>query len=246
MRPKANTALPSSNIKSFRAGFVPFVHARTVKAPRSVHASAGKLDEVPLFGTVSLSGPSPTSTTSKPSTVDLDTVALESEVGMDYTALKEHLKEKDFRKADDETRALLIKLAGEGAVQRNWVYFSEVKSISVKDLRTLDNLWKTASNGKFGYSVQKEIWIQNSKRWGKFFKQIDWTQGENNNYRKWPMEFTYSMDAVKGHLPLTNALRGTQLFEAIMEHPAFERAQKQSIDDKVSGAAKATLKWPSI
>ena len=48
-------------------------------------------------------------------------------------------------------------------------------------------------------------------------------QGRDNNYRKWPQEFTYSLDAVKGHLPLTNALRGTQLFEAIMEHPAFAR-----------------------
>lgn len=46
-------------------------------------------------------------------------------------------------------------------------------------------------------------------------------QGENNVYRKWPMEFTYGLDAPKGHLPLTNALRGTRLFEAILEHPAF-------------------------
>jgi len=28
------------------------------------------------------------------------------------------------RKADDETRALLIKMAGQGAVQRGWVYFT--------------------------------------------------------------------------------------------------------------------------
>ena len=41
--------------------------------------------------------------------------------------------------------------------------------------------------------------------------------------RKWPKGFTYSLDAVKGHLPLTNCLRGTQLFKAILEHPAFER-----------------------
>lgn len=36
---------------------------------------------------------------------------------------------------------------------------------------------------------------------------------------KWPQEFDYSAEAPKGHLPLTNALRGTRLFEAIMEHP---------------------------
>jgi len=44
---------------------------------------------------------------------------------------------------------------------------------------------------------------------------------------KWPGEFQYDAAAVKGHLPLTNALRGTQLFEAILEHPAFaEGGQK--------------------
>lgn len=41
-----------------------------------------------------------------------------------------------------------------------------------------------------------------------------------NYYRKWPMEFIYSAEeAPKGHLPLTNALRGTQLLQAILEHP---------------------------
>ena len=41
--------------------------------------------------------------------------------------------------------------------------------------------------------------------------------------RKWPQEFKYNLDAPKGHLPLTNCLRGTQLFKAILEHPAFDR-----------------------
>lgn len=164
------------------------------------------------------------------------------QAGMDYTALRDFLIAGDFRNAEDETRALLIKLAGEGAVKRNWVYFTEVKDIAVEDFQTIDNLWKAASNGKFGYSVQKEIWVQNSKRWGKFFKQIDWTVGENNNYRKWPMEFIYSMDAPRGHLPLTNALRGTQLFQAILEHPAFEAKAKKSIDEKAAEAAKTATK----
>lgn len=43
---------------------------------------------------------------------------------MDYSALRDYLAEGDVRKADDETRALLIKMAGQGAVQRGWVYFT--------------------------------------------------------------------------------------------------------------------------
>lgn len=82
---------------------------------------------------------------------------------------------------------------------------------------------------------------QNNKRWGKFFKQIDWTVGENNVYRKWPAEFDYSLEAPKGHLPLTNALRGTQLFQAILEHPAFEKKVARGIDERSKDLAAKPL-----
>ena len=74
--------------------------------------------------------------------------------------------------------------------------------------------WKVASGGKFGFSVQRDIWNQNQKRWAKFIKQLDWVSGEYSIYRKWNAtagEFNYTIDAPRGHLPLTNALRGTQV-----------------------------------
>lgn len=208
----------------------------------AVRAGA-KLGSTSLFGdsTSSLLGGSSEPTTSaKPK---LDEVPLDSEAGMDYSTLRSHLQAGDFRQADDETRALMIKLAGEGAVKRGWVYFSEVKTIPSKDLKTMDALWKVASGGKFGFSVQREIYTQAQKRWSKFFKQIDWTQGENNIYRKWPLEFTYTMEAVRGHLPLTNALRGTQLLQALLEHPAFEKTiSKRSIDDVTKEQSQSASK----
>lgn len=162
---------------------------------------------------------------------DLSSVPLESEAGVDYAPLRDALQEGEFEKADDITRALLIQLAGEGAVKRGWVYFTEVKFISETDFKTLDALWREASSGKFGYAPQREVWLQNGRQWAKFFKAIDWVQGENNVYRKWPMEFNYALGAPKGHLPLTNALRGTRLFEAIMDHPAFANAPKKNKQD---------------
>lgn len=206
-----------------------------------------KLGETSLFGgdtSSLLGGAADDSAASSSSKAKIDEVALETECGMDYVALRDYLSAGDFRKGDDETRALLIKLAGENAVKRGWVYFSEIKSIPNKDFQTMDNLWKAASNGKFGFSVQREIYTQQQKRWSKFFKQIDWvtlTPGDSTVYRKWPMEFTYTMDAVRGHLPLTNALRGTQLFEEILKHPAFEKtAQKKSIDEVTAEQSKKT------
>lgn len=46
------------------------------------------------------------------------------QLGLDYSDLRDYLAAGDVRKADDETRALLIKMAGQGAVQRGWVYFT--------------------------------------------------------------------------------------------------------------------------
>lgn len=85
----------------------------------------------------------------------------------------------------------------------------------------MDKLWVAYSKGNYGYSVQRKIWLQCKKEWGPFFKKIDWTTGENNSYRKWPEDFQWRADAAKGHLPLTNALRGTQLITAVFEHPAI-------------------------
>ncbi len=62
------------------------------------------------------------------------------QLGMDYTALRDHLQKGEYQKADDESRALLIKIAGADAVKRGWVYFSEVKSMPVADLQTMDTL----------------------------------------------------------------------------------------------------------
>jgi hypothetical protein len=60
---------------------------------------------------------------------------------------------------------------------------AQVKFIPEKDLRVIDALWRAASNSKFGYSVQKELWVQNRQYWERLFKVIDWTHGEHNFYR---------------------------------------------------------------
>lgn len=143
------------------------------------------------------------------------------QLGIDYSVLRDKLAAGEWELADNETRRLLIEMAGEEAQLREWVYFSEAKFIPVKDMLTVDRLWRAYSRDRFGWSVQRALWIASKRLWGPFFKRINWVQGENNAYRKWPNEFNYSATAEKGHLPLTNALRGTQLFQAVMEHEAF-------------------------
>lgn len=83
-----------------------------------------------------------------------------TQLGIDYSKLRDHLAAGQWREAEDEHRAVLMKMAGADAVKRGWVYFSEVKSIPDVDMQTLDRLWAAASAGKFGFAVQKEIWLQ--------------------------------------------------------------------------------------
>ena len=133
--------------------------------------------------------------------------------GADYTLLRDKLAAGEWELADNETRRLLCEVAGEDAAAREWVYFTEVKFIPKKDLQTMDKLWRAYSDSRYGFSVQRNLWIASKQQWGALFKRIAWVAGENNAYKKWPGEFTWAADAPKGHLPLTNCLRGTQLFQ---------------------------------
>ena len=142
-------------------------------------------------------------------------------MGVDYTLFRDLLKAGEWEKADDEHRRLMCVLAGEDAEDREWVYFTEVKNMPVEDLKTIDALWSHFSQGRYGFAIQRKLWVAQKRNWAKFFKKIDWTTGENGDYRKFPNEFLWQKDAAPGHMPLTNALRGTQLFEALMDHPAF-------------------------
>ncbi|KAJ9189203.1 hypothetical protein P3X46_000527 [Hevea brasiliensis] len=157
--------------------------------------------------------------------------------------LRQHLSTQNLRQADEETRRLLIVLAGEATQKRGYVFFSEVQFISEKDLKAIDELWKQYSNNKFGYSIQKRIWQKNAgKDFTKFFLKVGWmkkldTEVVQYNYRSFPNEFIWELndDTPEGHLPLTNALRGTQLLNSILNHPAFEDIKEE---DEVDGENK--------
>ncbi|HAG84442.1 MAG TPA: hypothetical protein DCL61_25630, partial [Cyanobacteria bacterium UBA12227] len=80
-------------------------------------------------------------------------VPLQSEVGIDYKPLQQQLAQQDFLAADTLTLQKLCELAGSAAIERKWLYFSEVEKFPITDLQTLDNLWVIHSQGKFGFSV---------------------------------------------------------------------------------------------
>jgi len=76
-----------------------------------------------------------------------------------------------------------------------------------EDLRTIDQLWVKYSQGRFGFSVQKKIWLEVGGRVDgetecKLGDRIGWRKGG-----KWLDydELTFNKQAQQGHLPYLKA-----------------------------------------
>ena len=103
-------------------------------------------------------------------------VPLKSAAGVDYQELQQLLIDRQWQAADKLTNLKLCELAGSVALQRQWLYFTDPKSIPVADLQVIDRLWVVHSEGQFGFSVQREIWIASKKNWDKFWPKIGWKE----------------------------------------------------------------------
>ena len=170
--------------------------------------------------------------------VDLATIPtfLPSERGIDYVPFATMLAVGDFKGADQFARDNLIKISGPGSIKRQFVYWTEVKDIPATDLATMERLWLQFSGGNFGYSVQKRVWDVENANFDNYIRRIGWTKIESGNERKlkWfgQSEFIYDVEkAPKGHLPLTSALRGTQLMKELMKHPVWTQYDWRNYKD---------------
>ena len=82
-----------------------------------------------------------------------------SDIDINYEELQLMLVEQKFEEADRLTSSYLRKLAGKLAEKRGYVFYSEVKNMSGKDLQTIDRLWTIYSTGRFGFSIQAKIFL---------------------------------------------------------------------------------------
>uniref|UniRef100_UPI00286EA71B GUN4 N-terminal ARM-like repeat domain-containing protein n=1 Tax=Chamaesiphon sp. VAR_69_metabat_338 TaxID=2964704 RepID=UPI00286EA71B len=148
-------------------------------------------------------------------------VPLTSSMSIDYTQLQKLLARQEFQAADKLTTEKLCELAGADAVKRKWIYFTEVEQLPTIDLHTIDTLWSIYSEGKFGFSIQREMWLGTNKNWDKLWPKIGWKEG--NNWTRYPGAFTWDLSAPRGHLPLSNQLRGVRVIASLLSHPAWDK-----------------------
>ena len=146
-------------------------------------------------------------------------VPLASARNIDYQPLQQLLVQQDFQGADVLTLQKLCELAGEAAIKRKWLYFTEVDNFSATDLQTIDRLWLIYSEGRFGFSVQRQLWLSLGKDFSQLWYKIGWKN--ENSWTRYPKEFTWDLTAPKGHLPLSNQLRGVRVIASIFAHPVW-------------------------
>ncbi|MDZ7959268.1 MAG: GUN4 domain-containing protein [Aulosira sp. DedQUE10] len=131
---------------------------------------------------------------------------LSSEKGVDYTKLRDLLAAENWKDADMETYKVIIQAIG----KKEGDYFNseELLNFPCTDLRTIDRLWVKYSNGRFGFSVQKEIYLSvGGKPEGKYYKEAWEKFGDRLGWRvenAWISSYTkltFDTSAPEGHLP---------------------------------------------
>ncbi|MBD2559330.1 GUN4 domain-containing protein [Nostoc linckia FACHB-391] len=126
---------------------------------------------------------------------------LPSEKGVDYRRLRDLLKAKQWKEADQETLAVMLEASGRKS--QGWLSSESINNFPCTDLRTIDQLWVKYSNGHFGFSVQKRIWENVGKDYEKFGDRVGWRKEVffNKNWRIYS-DLAFTTNSPQGHLPV--------------------------------------------
>ena len=140
--------------------------------------------------------PEPEETLSPPPQPDENDIPLHSEVGADYSKLRELLAAKQYRQADLETFKMMSIAVLQ--VEDGWFEESDIARFPCTDLQTINQLWLRYSNGHFGFSVQKEIYNQLEGNYEQTSERLGWREkGDWQDY----VDLTKERLVPKGYLP---------------------------------------------
>lgn len=117
-----------------------------------------------------------------------------SESKVDYSYLQALLAKGAWEEADEETAELML----EAAEQDEVMFANAAENFPISDLKTIDQLWVKYSNGRFGLSVQKQLWQEVGKDLERFGEVVGW-RSQGNWVQENSLKFTY--EAPVGHLP---------------------------------------------
>ncbi|MEO8893676.1 MAG: serine/threonine-protein kinase, partial [Coleofasciculaceae cyanobacterium] len=135
----------------------------------------------------------------------LKQISLASEKEVDYRKLRDLLSAGKWQEADQETRLKMLEVMGQQ--ERGYLDGEDIEKFPCQDFETINQLWLFYSENRFGFSVQKRIWLEEGGKTGiydervyeKFGDRVGWRQ--DGNWRLYS-DLTFSSNEVSGHLPL--------------------------------------------
>ena len=113
--------------------------------------------------------------------------------GIDYTPLRDLLTAGKWKEADQET----IRVLFQATRQEEKRFGLDFDKLPCEDLRTVDQLWQDMSRGKFGFSVQYQIYKSlggTRNDWGGFASEVGMNGGIYDTQN-------FTINAKRGALP---------------------------------------------
>jgi hypothetical protein len=125
---------------------------------------------------------------------------------IDYNELKHLLKQQQWQQADWMTAKLMIAIAHRQ--KQGFLTEADLDHFPMRELRAINRLWLSASQGQFGFSLQKNITFElNSNRlaiaqvWPTLGQKLGWYDEAGDRWLTY-QELDFSLNAPTGHLPV--------------------------------------------
>lgn len=156
---------------------------------------------------------------------------------VEYGRLECLLKEGAWEEANEETAHQMLKAMG----RDNWWSIELMAKFPSTHLKTIDNLWVNYSQGKFGFSIQKRIYIEcggvpngrtpDPKVWQEFSERIGWKFGDIELHYN---DVTFDLSEPQGHLPIIGGSIwkefrhwGQRFVVSLLSHPDLSSSRIQ-------------------
>ncbi|WP_347566220.1 GUN4 domain-containing protein [Scytonema sp. UIC 10036] len=118
-----------------------------------------------------------------------------------YKKLKNFLADGKWREANEETRIVMLKVAGRS--QEGFFQEEDIERFPRQDLETIDRLWRSYSLDRFGFNIQRYIWQNVQEDWHEFGDCLKWGYYDEWDNFQWisKEEINFTLNAPEGHLP---------------------------------------------
>ncbi len=141
-----------------------------------------------------------------------------------YRSLQNYLSNGRWKEADQETFDVMRRV--EGLIGKTQLDKEDTQKFPCSDLSIIDRLWVKFSGGRFGFSVQKQIYIEagnpldsqfHAESWEKFCDRVAWVKsGNHRSYSSEEVIFGTSTPrrllpdtAPRGHFPNAGGVLGS-------------------------------------